>query len=184
MQTACHIWYTVLRVLEAIVTLARGAGLAWGVVDATGSGFRSVGRTLLHFNADETRLEDHLLRVDVRDVEFRGRAFAVEELERLGDSGTVPSSFQGQSPLRSNITSALSAVHGLLQQRMIIEFSPPSTKAQLTKRSRFRLRSPDCLKSSPIRRLPCQGHRRPSSLHRGFARMPRAYRLMRRAGDP
>ena len=78
-----RIAYTVPRVLKTIVPLTHGASLAWGVVDATGSGVRSVGRTLLHFNADEPGLEDHLLRVDLRDVELRRRVLAVQELEHL-----------------------------------------------------------------------------------------------------
>ena len=41
----------------------------------------SVERALLHLDSDEPGLEDHLLRVDLRDVELRGRALAVEELE-------------------------------------------------------------------------------------------------------
>ncbi len=48
-----------------------------------GLGVRPVGRTLLHFNADEPGLEDYLLRVDLRDVELRRRTLAVEELEHL-----------------------------------------------------------------------------------------------------
>ena len=43
----------------------------------------SVERGLLHLNADETGLQQHLLRVDFRDVELLRRALAVEELEHL-----------------------------------------------------------------------------------------------------
>jgi len=42
----------------------------------------SVERGLLHLNADEPGLQQHLLRVDFRDVELLRRALAVEELER------------------------------------------------------------------------------------------------------
>ncbi len=43
----------------------------------------SVERGLLHLNAYEPGLEEHLLRVDFRDVELLRRALAVEELEHL-----------------------------------------------------------------------------------------------------
>ena len=39
---------------------------------------------LLHLDADEPRLEDHLLRVDLRDVEPLRHALAMQELaERI-----------------------------------------------------------------------------------------------------
>ena len=44
---------------------------------------RYVRGPLLHLDADEARLEDHLPWVDLRDVQLRRRALAVEELEHV-----------------------------------------------------------------------------------------------------
>ena len=48
-----------------------------------GMEFRYVARALFHFNADETRFENHLPGVNVFYVELCGHAFAVKEFKHF-----------------------------------------------------------------------------------------------------
>ncbi|MBQ9739494.1 MAG: hypothetical protein IJV91_01015, partial [Kiritimatiellae bacterium] len=45
--------------------------------------FRYVARALLHFNADETRFENHLSGVNVFYVELCGHTFAIKEFKHF-----------------------------------------------------------------------------------------------------
>ena len=74
--------YIVRRPFKTKVPQPIGANLVCGLVNAPGAEGDMSG-ALLHFNADEPRLENHLLRIDFRDVELRGRTRSVKELEHF-----------------------------------------------------------------------------------------------------